>query len=107
MSAATDGGNSQRNGRKENTQMTEIVIRESPNNHMTNFDHSIPRGMEQRLMDGQVGDYAACNFNCPRVWYDEGKFWAEVWQYGEQEDTISASSLEVLMMKLSDIYGWE
>ena len=74
---------------------------------MTNFDGTIDDGLSDALQaqPGKVfGIHAGWNFN-GRVYFNDGKFWEEVWVYGSPVDTISADSLLELMDAVCDRYG--
>jgi hypothetical protein len=76
---------------------------------MSNFDHSIDAGMADALkaQPGEVhGRHAAWNFNS-LVYYLNGKFHAEVYQYRSFTDHIVADTLEELMQESNEKYGNE
>ncbi|WP_327066810.1 hypothetical protein [Kitasatospora sp. NBC_01302] len=74
---------------------------------MSNFDHSIDPGFEDRLRNESVwGRHAAWNFN-GRVWFADGEFHEEVWRYGQPVASFSEATLTELMETVSDEYGWE
>jgi len=73
---------------------------------MSNFDHEIDKGFEDAIKaESCFGRYAGWNFN-GRVWWDDC-FHCEVWTYCIQRETIHADTLNELMEKVSDEYGWE
>ena len=73
---------------------------------MSNFDHVIDDGAEEKLKAGGVyGGYAAWNFYAC-VWYDK-KFKAMVKQYGVWIDTIEGDTLYEIMGIASKLYGYE
>lgn len=74
---------------------------------MSNFDHAVAPGAEDRLAIGDCfGVYPGSNFFCTKVWYANGEFHAEVWRHGTHTSTESAATLGGLMTKISDQYGW-
>lgn len=72
---------------------------------MSNFDGRIDDGMENALLDGEIGVHSAWNFN-GRVYYQDGKFVEEVMAYGTLDDTIEADTLEELMETVNSKYGY-
>ena len=73
---------------------------------MSNFDHVIDAGAEEKLKAGGVyGGYAAWNFYA-EVWYDK-KFKAMVKQYRVHIDTIECDTLYEIMDTASKLYGYE
>lgn len=72
---------------------------------MTNFDHSIDDGFEDALRAGGVfGRHAAWNFN-GKVWFADGRFHEEVWQYHSPVGVRSADTLRELMETVNDEFG--
>lgn len=72
---------------------------------MSNFDHAIDSGFEDKLRTGEFwGRHAGWNFNS-KVWFADGQFHAEVWQYHSPREVISASSLRELMDATNEKYG--
>jgi hypothetical protein len=72
---------------------------------MSNFDHEINPDAEEFLKNHKVyGDYPAWNFH-GSVWFENGMFHCEIWQYHSHVDTISESSLAEIMESASDLYG--
>jgi hypothetical protein len=77
------------------------------NMEMSNFDHSIDAGFEDALKDKWVfGRHAAWNFN-GSVWHENNQFHSEIWVYHRYQETLSADSLEELMIKTNEIYGYD
>jgi len=73
---------------------------------MTNYDHSIEDGAEEKLKSGQFyGDYAGWNFFGQAVWWTGERFACMVYCYGGHVDTIYAQSLVGLMEAVSAEYG--
>lgn len=71
---------------------------------MSNFDHAIESGMENKLKSDKLyGDYAGWNFH-GQVWFDK-VFKCQVMVYGSHSATIEAGTLKVLMDKVSTEYG--
>jgi len=78
-------------------------------NIMTNFDHSIKKGADERLKKEDVyGEYTGWNF-FGNVWWNKvtKKFMCMVKQYSVHVDTIASESLEGVMDLVSDQYGHE
>jgi hypothetical protein len=75
---------------------------------MSNFDHTVDDGVEDRLRTERVWcRYAGWNFN-GRVWLNaEGSFSCQVWVYGSPVATVQADTLDDLMREVSDEWGWE
>lgn len=74
---------------------------------MTNFDHTIDAGFEERLRNEPVwGRHAAMNFN-GRVWFEADMFHEQVWRYGIPRAYFAAATLSGLMETASAAYGWE
>lgn len=73
---------------------------------MSNFDNKIEENAEELLKASKVyGVYSAWDFN-GNVWFEDGKFYCEVWQYRFHIDTIEANSLEEIMEMCSEKYGY-
>ncbi|GAB2696542.1 hypothetical protein [Kitasatospora kifunensis] len=74
---------------------------------MSNFDHAIDPGFEDRLRNEAVwGRHAARNFN-GRVWFENDAFHEQVWCYGHPVAHFSAPTLPKLMEQINNEYGWE
>jgi len=74
---------------------------------MSNFDHTVEPGAEQRLREEECfGGYSGWNFH-GYVWFDREsqQFACEIWQYNAYRQTILADTLEVLMENCCDEYG--
>lgn len=75
-------------------------------NIMSNFSHKIKVNAEEALKGHKTyGEYIAQNF-FGSVWYAENKFKCKVWQYHFHINTIEGNSLEEIMEKVSDLYGY-
>lgn len=73
---------------------------------MSNFDGSIDDGLADALRGGQVyARHAAWNFN-GLVWFADGRFHEQVWQYHHPMRTYSADTLTKLMTVVNDDWGW-
>ena len=93
--------------------MTDQTIRAVPDGFaeidhgMTNFDHAVDDGFEERLRNEPVwGRHAAWNFN-GRVWFEDGVFHEQVWRCQQPRAYFSAPTLAGLMEMVCDAYGWE
>lgn len=76
---------------------------------MTNFDHSIDEDLAKKLKRRKwYSQYAAWDF-CGYVWWDrKTKDWnCEVWSYHVHRETVSANSLQEIMDKVSEDYGYD
>lgn len=74
---------------------------------MSNFDHMIEDGMEEKLKSGKFyGDYSAWNFHA-QVWFDGKNFKAMVKRYQAHVGTITALTLEQIMELASDNWGYD
>jgi hypothetical protein len=72
---------------------------------MTNFDHTIEPDAEETLKKNKVfGVYPAWNFR-GIVWYEDGVFYCEIWQYGDHVNTIEGDDLSEIMETASQLYG--
>lgn len=74
---------------------------------MSNFDHSIDDGLEEKLRSGEFYcQHSAWNF-CGHVWFDPERdlFLEEVWINNCRENVMSAKTLEDLMEAVNDYYG--
>ena len=73
--------------------------------HMSNFDHSIDKGLNEKLKSGPFyADYAAWNFHGD-VWFQNEKFYCKIMRYKLHINTITADSLEDIMKIASDKHG--
>lgn len=82
-------------------------LKDWPDSHgMTNCDYSIEEWFEQFLRDGGTGNYTAWNF-CGYVWFSDGKYHCEIWQYRHFKETVTADTLPEIMKMASDKYGYE
>jgi len=74
---------------------------------MSNFDHKIDHGTEDRLKaGGTYCGYAAWDFFA-FVWWDDPKFKAMIKQYQVHIDTIEADTLQEIMNIASRRYGFD
>ena len=74
---------------------------------MSNFDHSIDKGLEELLKEhaGQKYVYhAAWNFS-GYVWYEKGRFHDQVWIHEAPLEEFEADTLEELMSLVNEKYG--
>lgn len=65
-------------------------------------------GMEETLRRGNMifGRHYAGDFN-GHVWFADGQFHEQVWQYHVAGEIVSAPSLDELIRSVNDIYGWD
>ncbi len=75
---------------------------------MSNFDHSIDNGLSEALRadPAAMAQYSGYNF-CAYVCSLGSQFQCEVWLRNSPIETILADSLEAIMEKVSDKYGYE
>jgi hypothetical protein len=72
---------------------------------MSNFDHLIEDGAEDKLKNNYVyGGYPGWDFH-GWVWHEQDKFHCEVSVYGTIQQIISADTLKELMAEVSLQYG--
>lgn len=72
---------------------------------MTNCDHTIEPGTEEKLKAGGCcGGYAAWNFY-GHVWWENGQFHCMVEQYRSHVATLSADSLAEIMEQACELFG--
>ncbi len=72
---------------------------------MTNFDGSIDEGMDDKLRKGEcISEHCAWNFHGD-VWFQDGKFREQVWQYHEPVAEFEADTLEELMQEVNEEFG--
>jgi hypothetical protein len=75
--------------------------------HMSNCDHKIDEGMEEKLRSGQfLGSHAAWDF-WGDVWFQNEQFHERVKRYRVIQGVYSADSLEELMEKVNNKFGWK
>ena len=74
---------------------------------MSNFDHTIDDAAERLLKQNKVySGYPAWNFHGD-VWFEDGKFYCEIWQYHNHVNTVEASTLQEIMDTCCEFYGGE
>lgn len=76
---------------------------------MSNLDFTIDDGFEKAIIEkpGKVfGKHYAYNF-IGRVWFDNNKYYEEVWVHRKIVDLVEAESLEELMETVNRKYGDE
>lgn len=73
---------------------------------MSNFDLEIEDGLEEELKQGKLVRHAGWNFNA-RVWFEDGKFYSQVWVYGSPRQTFCSDDLATLAAAVNDRYGWD
>lgn len=74
---------------------------------MSNSDHTIENDVAEKLKQGKFySQYAGWNF-CGYVWWNNDKWSCEVWTYNSISEIIDGSTLEGIMEKVSDKYGYE
>ena len=74
---------------------------------MSNFDHRIDEGFEEKLRTGEFwGSHTAWNFY-GEVWFENDKFHEQIWVYRFPREVISANTLKELRDAVNDSYGSE
>lgn len=75
---------------------------------MSNYDHTIDEDMEKNLRAGMISVHTGLYFNGACVWYDEQEdlFFEQVWVHHIPVAILDAPSLERLMEKVNDTFGW-
>ena len=74
---------------------------------MSNLDQSIDDGLEEVLRAGDVcAAHSAWDFY-GTVWFYDGMFYEQIQCYGVVRAVLMAESLEELMKKANDAYGWK
>jgi len=87
--------------------INEDLYKQYPEDLLTNFDHSIMPDAENILKSNKVySQYSAWDF-CGYVWFENGKFYCEIWRYNSHINTIKANSLEEIMDEASTKYGYD
>jgi hypothetical protein len=74
---------------------------------MSNFDREIVHATADSIKEKPFySGYAGWNFH-GKVWWQDGQWHCEVWQYRSYVETFSAQTLEEIMTLVSDEYGYE
>jgi hypothetical protein len=74
---------------------------------MSNFDHMIEPNAEELLRNGAYGHYSGREFYGERVWFEDDRFYCEVWRYHAHVDTVEAESLAELIEAVCEKWGYE
>lgn len=73
---------------------------------MSNYDHEIEEGAEEKLRSGKFyGDYVAWDFHA-RVWFDGKNFKAMVKRYRVHVGTVTSPTLNAIMELASNEWGY-
>lgn len=73
---------------------------------MSNFDHEIDYDIAEQLIDTNTyAEYPARDFYA-NVWYQDGEYYCQIYQYGTHVDTINDKDISEIMNMASDKYGW-
>jgi len=83
-----------------------VKARPRTDRSMSNLDHSIDPGLEEDLRNGMRGTHAALYFFGQYVWFDDGIFYEQVWQFHEPMAVCSSDTLEDLFRLVNDQFGW-
>lgn len=74
---------------------------------MSNFDGIIDKEIEKELRTKfSYSKYPAWNF-CGSVWFENNKFYCEIWQYGSITKVINGDTLEDVMRVACEWYGYK
>lgn len=74
---------------------------------MSNFDHTIDRDVAKELKAKPAklcGQHSAWDF-CGYVWFENGKWYEEVWVCKAPKAIFTADTLEDLMSEVNSEYG--
>jgi len=85
----------------------EVIALPETDKTMSNCFHTIDEGLEKDLRAGMRSTHAAWNFFGQYVWFEDGTFYEQVWQFHVPVATCSSDSLENLMRLVNDQFGWE
>ena len=73
----------------------------------TNFDHD-KHALENELVEANGDAYAqhsAYDF-CGYIYYKNGVFYEEIWQYNSKVNLMRNNNMEALIFEACDNYGW-
>ena len=74
---------------------------------LTNFDHSVAPGLEEKLKAEKIFcRHAAYEFN-GEVWYEDGLFHEKVFRFHVAVAHHEAPTLRELMTLVNDDHGWD
>ena len=94
--------------------MKEIKLKTVPSGYinteeyiMSNSDHEIDEEIAQKIKGKKLtAYYSGWNFH-GTVWWENGQWHCEIWQYRSHNATYSAKTLKQLMEDISFDYGWD
>jgi len=73
---------------------------------MSNVDNKINEAVAGKIKGkSYFAQYSGYNF-CGYVWWQAGQWHCEVWQYNSHIKTVSADTLEDIMIEVSDEFGY-
>lgn len=74
---------------------------------MTNLDHTIDEKVSEEIKNKNLfAQYSGWNF-CGYVWWENDKWYCEVWCYHNHQKTFSGETLQDIMDDVSSEYGNE
>ena len=74
---------------------------------MSNFDHSIDNEIKEAIEGKKLfSQYTGWNF-CANVWYEDNKWYCEVWQYKRYKKSMCFDTLEEMMEGVCKEFGDE
>lgn len=74
----------------------------------SNFDHILDEEVKEQLIKNEgklCAQHAAWNF-CGYIWFSDGKFHEEVWEYKSPIDVLEDEDLESLIDEANGRYGY-
>lgn len=74
---------------------------------MSNLGHIIDIDVAEAIKNKPFfSQYSGWDF-CGYVWWQADKWHCEIWTYRSWRETISADTLEIIMVKVCDTYGYD
>ena len=72
----------------------------------SNLDNQMPSNAEERLMEGNVFMAHTAWKHWGKIYYEDRKFKEEVWVNKSPVFIIEGDSLEEVIIKVNDEFGW-
>ena len=72
----------------------------------SNFDCQEPEGAEQALREGKGYIRHPAWDHHGEIWFEDGKFYEQVYRYGTHVATIEGNSLKGVFEAVNDQFGW-
>lgn len=73
----------------------------------SDFDHQLDQEVAQQLKSGEVYAQHAGGSFCGYVYFKDGMWFEEIWQYNEHIETLSDKDLKTLICEAIDRFGAE